>query len=304
MKNEEQEIDDDEGFFLELENLVNETKNDLEKTNNADLFESMYFRSNAMKNKLAGHAFFDIINNTININENTHKVIDSSVNHFAFNHHQDLPLISCGSSSSREMIVLNFKESPLLRKKYREFEALLNNKQNRAKKLITPMQLLIFTNCFIPQAVFLKQKNNQQLVEDFIAKCSQQSDRMRVDTNPIIAIDEFIHARLGVCRHHALIAVFLMDRYLQLNPDKCSFKGKLQIMRSNVKSGAHSWVTLVTGNGQHYCLDTLNNVLGNLSDPTLQERIKTSFGQKAFDNQIKKAQRLEDNHKAYLNNKT
>lgn len=117
-------------------------------------------------------------------------------------------------------------------------------------------------------------------------------NRVKTNKSPCISIEVFLKEEYGVCRHHSLVAAYFMDRLMTSKPELCAVTGKMQIMRSDVKGGAHAWLTFVTSDNRIYCVDTLNKFAGNLNNLEHRQTIERIFGRTAVKNQLIKADKI------------
>jgi hypothetical protein len=247
-------------------------------------------RTVLMKKNLAQIPDYDQTLNQIEVEGKNYQVVTSEVTHFT-----DQPLVSCGSSSSREMILFDANNSPLLNQRYNQFERfVLQYCQRHGLATIPPKDLLMLTDHFMSHVVFPKDVTVEEKIDAFIAETRQDPNIAKVQSQPCIPIDDFIKKGVGVCRHHALVGAFLIEKFNQKNP-QVGFKCHIQIMRddleqNNRKVGAHAWVNLITENGDILLLDSLNNFLGNLNDLQFRGAIENVFGKRAIKHQIKKAE--------------
>lgn len=115
---------------------------------------------------------------------------------------------------------------------------------------------------------------------------------------PFIPIDDFIKAKVGVCRHLTLVNLYFLDR-LSKDKDSPLYGGKAVQVRDNLQnekgepSGAHTWGAFVAKDGQIWHIDPRNMDFPlNLSDPIMApialEFLKKSLGAKAVENELKR----------------
>lgn len=202
------------------------------------------------------------------------------------------PLVSCGSSASREMILFDPKNSPELEKSYRLFARFAASYKKQMGRDLQPNDLLELTNLFLKNEVFSRACSVKEL-DSFIKEKGKEGSIAKIEGQPCIPIDEFIKSKMGVCRHHSIVAAYFIDRFVGHHPELCSFTCKVQVMREDVTGGAHAWVTIACSDGNNYALDTLNNIYGNLSDARFQARFAGVFGQQALQKQQEKAEKLQ-----------
>lgn len=250
---------------------------------------TLNLRTTPMVELLAGNKDFNEKNLTLNVQGVSYKVITSDITDFA-----DIkaPLVSCGSSKSREMILFDPENSPLLQKRYAYFsQALQRYMKDKKIDKLTPEQMIMFTTAFMQKVVFPVSKNLVEQVDMMVENCKKDAFIAKSNDQPCIPIDKFLEEKQGVCRHHSLVAAYFMDRFMKHHSDKCAFSGKLQVMRDNLdRGGAHAWLTLICDDGSTFAIDTLNNISGNLNDYNFQQKYKKSFGFKPLNHQKKKAE--------------
>lgn len=224
------------------------------------------------------------------------------------------PMVSCGSNLSRELILLDPSPegSPLLHQKYSELVIHIDSHISLRRSLdphyqLSPLRLGLIANAFIRKLVFPKSllKNIEAELAAHIrnesTRCSKTSSGQSC-----IPLDSFIQSGLGVCRHHALVASYLLDRFL-LEHENLTFSGKVQLMRDNINKGAHAWVTLIVSKDRTFnpetidilSIDSLHDLLIDLSDAAVPKYAPQTghflyYGEKALANQKTKARQLAE----------
>lgn len=262
--------------------------------NSLDNTDSFRLRTLAMDRYLGQYPDYQQKERILKIDGKDHQVISADVVDFADN---TLPLVSCGSSASRELILLDPSHSPLLQKCYHDYLRFLNlSRVKLGKDKLDAKELVFLTEAFMSNHVFPSNSHAEKEVDDFVDGYLQKPDCKKLDQQPCIPIDAFLQAKIGVCRHHSLVAAYLMDRFIQHHPEQCSFQGKVQIQRDQVIGGAHAWVSLICKDGSTFCMDSLNHIMGDLADPAFIRGIRLVFGTKAIDHQLKNAGIVRDRH--------
>lgn len=107
----------------------------------------------------------------------------------------------------------------------------------------------------------------------------------------VIPIDKFIESGLGVCRHHAMVASYFLDRLTKEPQGAPLLEGVVQHMRDNVaQGGGHVWVTYLSKkeDRKRWHVDTLWKELADFSQPEGIERLQRLYGAEAIGNQILK----------------
>ncbi len=196
------------------------------------------------------------------------------------------PVVSCGSSATREIILLDPLHSPLLEAHYKQFRRELNPK-------MSTQEILQALKDYVRKEIFTNSKETElnRIINDArtTARTATHEDMPQVPI-PLIPIDHFIEKKCGVCRHHALVAAYMIDKLLaEQNP---LIEGTLQHMRGNVIMGAHVWVTFIPKrkpgrDPEKYHLDTLWNLLVNFAKKDSVELLeKAGYGKTMIDDQI------------------
>lgn len=129
-------------------------------------------------------------------------------------------------------------------------------------------------------------------MQEIINECSEERSIHKRGGHPCIPIDRFIEKTVGVCRHHALVAAYLLDRFMQENWNRCTFTGKVQIMGDDIKGGGHAWLTLLSSVQETWAFDSLNNIIGNLNEEEFKQALIQKFGADPVERQIYKANLL------------
>ncbi|MBS0653735.1 MAG: hypothetical protein JSR39_09480 [Verrucomicrobia bacterium] len=210
------------------------------------------------------------------------------------------PVVSCGSSSGREVIALNPKNSPLLNAHYNHIVAYLKSQAGH----LSEREVLTYVKDYIRNYMLFRSTEpdlvrlTDQLVADFRRERPaqsldyEQSNYWSRGTTtvqvPFIPIDHFIEKGIGVCRHHALIAAYILDRLTYEEPPL--LKGAAQHMRDNIPFGAHVWTTFINESGAKWHIDTLWDRIEDFSDPVkLQElALPFAYGGDAMRNQVRR----------------
>jgi hypothetical protein len=116
----------------------------------------------------------------------------------------------------------------------------------------------------------------------------------------MISIDDFIKANLGVCRHHALVTVYLLDRLLtETNP---LIEGTVQHIRGNLDGsirGGHIWTTFIPKHTsgaslEKWHLDTYWDRLVNFADDEALKKLKRDYGIEMMDDQIRRTHKAAE----------
>lgn len=211
--------------------------------------------------------------------------------------------VSSGSFSSRELVLVDFEQSPHLQEHYNELVSLLesakkNGTLNPSTEVSTLLQIIktyvrteIFPTCNNPSL----ENETEQAIEEY--RTNHPDSRLMLkdekDSVSVVPIDYFVEKKLGVCRHHALVTALLIDRLISEHGDSLIPNGVVQHVRDIIKTDneafAHVWLTLVESNGTKWHIDTLWDMVEDLSDSTGVDNLKKIYGPTAIDNQLAKA---------------
>jgi hypothetical protein len=222
-------------------------------------------------------------------------------------------LISVGSHFDREMITLD-PNSLILNRCYDDFfhaikEHCKNSKSTHlSMEIIMPILKKHVRNQIFPSCT---DKSVVKNVDNFVKKYKQDNPdkciTVRNDSIPIISIDEFIEKGLGVCRHHALITAYLLDRLIQEQGGKLVPLGIVQHMRDNLdKGGAHVWINFTEVSKRKWHIDTLWNLGLEFTNPKskISKFLAEKYGPKTMKNQRDKTdyafELMQNNPQTYI----
>lgn len=209
-------------------------------------------------------------------------------------------LISCGSSTSREAVILDPENSPLLNAHFDKLFQKIQSKQQSSP--LTEEQIIDEVIQYVRHDIFPSCTNRhlEQEVSRFIQDkwgsfpalyYKQIGGFKRQGYIPAIPIDEFIKANIGVCRHHGLVTGYLLDRLTRTPNQRPILQGVPQIIRDNIEHGAHVWTTFMSAQGEKWHIDTLWPVKKEFSQPQgIQHLQNEGYGVVAIQNQIKRTQ--------------
>jgi hypothetical protein len=199
------------------------------------------------------------------------------------------PIASMGSSSTREVILLDPKQSRALHEKFDELVAVLTSASWEKGSSLSEEEIVDQVYQFVQERIF---NRSPYELESFIRrqKASAETTKLRVGDVDVtcIPIDEFIKAGVGVCRHHALVTAYLLHRLTQGSAPLLS--GIVQHMRTSVDgsagSGAHVWATYVNASRRMH-IDTLwRQFVVNVEDKPAQGKLRTLYGSRAIDYEL------------------
>lgn len=182
--------------------------------------------------------------------------------------------------ASREIILLDPHNSPLLNEKFEELLVLLQGSSS------TEQTLQILCN-FIRTKVFTPSLSTAHHLELFIKEHSSPTTLTKNgEPVPVIVLDEFIKAGIGVCRHQALVSAYFLDKLLNAIPPLLP-PGKVHYIRDIITQGGHAWNFYVPQNSlERWHVDPLWNIVKNSSCPQERELLNTSYGKRAIDREI------------------
>lgn len=211
------------------------------------------------------------------------------------------PLVSMGSSPTREIIQFDPQKSPRINRHLAQIKLELDKK--RMGRELSTKEALVYIKDYIRKHIFPPGQDNVDRVD---AMCKQklneagavhveyrESPFRRSSTKiPVIPLEEFVEKGVGVCRHHGLLTCYLMDQLTKGNNP--ILNGTVQHMRDNIEDGAHVWTVFIPKrkdvhtSREMWHLDTLWNVLGDYQKPEVREVLKKLYSDNAIDNQIKR----------------
>lgn len=213
----------------------------------------------------------DIINGekwlTMKIKDKEEKVqiLDGHVTNFLRN-----KLVAIGAYT-REIILLD-PESILLNEAYDTIKEYINmGKMN-------PDEIMLFLVSFLRDSVF-----QNEVSEDKITELANTHSVGLFNDEPIVPMDAFFKNGLGVCRHHALLLSYFLDR---LQHEGLFLKGTVYHHRDLIERGAHIWVMFQRLQGSLYLIDSMFNTVQRF-DMKSKKLIK-QYGKKALDECIKR----------------
>lgn len=202
---------------------------------------------------------------------------------------------SCGSSPTREILLLDPNKSPLLNQHYINFKYFLSTKGAK-----TVEQVLNLSKEYIRKEVFPLSGNPslEAMTDVFVQQEAENFPDLRTKSIkynkmvPLIPIDRFIVNRIGVCRHLALVSLYFLDR-LASEKDSPLYGGQAITIRDNLEDvtgkviGAHVWVAF-RKDDQRFHLDPMWNEMGDLTVPASVNRLKGLYGTRVITDEIKR----------------
>ncbi|MHB1949722.1 MAG: hypothetical protein ACYCQI_16610 [Gammaproteobacteria bacterium] len=213
----------------------------------------------------------DIVNNekwlTMKINDKEEKVqiLDGHVTNFR--RHK---LVAIGAYT-REIILLD-PESKLLNEAYDTIKEYIHmGKMN-------PNDVIIFLISFLRHSVFYNKASEEKITE----LASTHSVGVFND-EPIVPISAFFENGLGICRHHALLLCYFLDR---LQHEGHFPKGTVYHHRDLIEGGAHIWVMFQRSQGSLYLIDSMFDIVRRFD--VKDKKLLRCYGKKALDECIKR----------------
>ncbi len=198
------------------------------------------------------------------------------------------PVASTGSSSRREILLLDPNHSPLLAQHFVKV-------RQKLKKGMTTHDVLHTLGDYVRREIFPQNglKEVMQLIENarktHLTTTHRDSPKQKI---PFIPIDKFIEKRLGECRHHTLVLSYLIDRLLREKDPL--IRGTVQHIRGNISEGAHAWITFIPlkldADPQKYHLDTSCNsvVLINFAIEQNRNALSEAYGEETISDMLKR----------------
>jgi hypothetical protein len=139
--------------------------------------------------------------------------------------------------SPREVIVVDLENSPLLERACKDVEASVE------REILASVLRLVRNDLFD-----LKRCDENALWNFMLDQPSF----------PNIALDVFLKAKRGVCRHFALVTTYLVEHLIR----KGKLKGEAFLIREDTPMGRHAWTLFLSEHGAWH-LDAYWNVLEN-----------------------------------------
>lgn len=159
------------------------------------------------------------------------------------------PIASVGTDVlGREIIILDPNNSPILNQKFQEFQG---------NTITDACQ-------FIRAQVFDLDRCDERHID--------QSEQF-------MPLDAFVEAKIGVCRHWALVTGYFLDRLFP--------QAQVYHVRDTLKNGGHAWNLMIL-NDQAWHIDAFWNVIKNLNNLDDLNFLYSIYGRAPIDNEIKR----------------
>ncbi|MCE5318867.1 MAG: hypothetical protein LLG04_16085 [Parachlamydia sp.] len=211
-----------------------------------------------------------------------HELVTSEVSNFTGRR-----LASIGSSKTREIVTLDPNHCPKLSAFYQQLEQEVIRKSAEKGGLLSPEMILLLVKDCVRNKIFpsCSQAGLMKKLDQFLAdrRLTQPSVPLAIGGSvPVFSIEDFIGGP-AVCRHHGLVASYLLDRLVKSQGGKTVPTGRVMHMRSNLDNrGAHVWVNFICSNGKKYHLDTLWDAMVQFDHPESRPLLNMMYGQKAM----------------------
>lgn len=146
--------------------------------------------------------------------------------------------------SEREAIVVNSQKAPYLNYAYLVAQEKALHKGKIRKTLI-------------PGATYL-------IVQELLSFDSSGVDEIIKDckNDQKISLGAFLQEGKGVCRHMALLAAFILEKFQK----EGHLNGKVSVDRNSLYPGAHAWCRYTNSAGKVFILDAAQKYFGTLED--------------------------------------
>lgn len=148
----------------------------------------------------------------------------------------------------REAIVVEFEESDILKSIYE----MISKRASGALRFLDKEAILRNTYEFVRKAF---DKGGEEEVTRFV-------DSLNAGDDVKVRLDVFLQNRVGVCRHYALTAGVLLEKFIRDG----HLKGKLNVDRNEIQGrGAHEWARYTTWKGTPHIMDCSLEFFGTLA---------------------------------------
>lgn len=257
--------------------------------------ETDFLRTAQMKSTLLDFPNYDSMTNRLQLNDEYFTSVSSRTQDF-FNQ----PTACCGSILAREVLTLNPAHSPKLKGHFDEILKILESEEDLNDDII-----LKIVKTYIRENIFPTHSDPNLITKLFayIAKKNQEPATSSVNVKgtkvAFIPIDDFIETGLGVCRHYALVAGYILDGLTKTQSKRTNqpfLSGIVQLIRDDVPGGGHAWVTLV--NDKKYMhFDALWDIVTDFSKEKGRKALEIGYSKEAIDRQLKKTRTFAGNSK-------
>jgi hypothetical protein len=211
------------------------------------------------------------------------------------------PVVSIGQNPShREIIAYHPDHSKTLKEAYELFISTYLPQKTGLDSARELGNLFYYLNQFIRDEVFIIERCKEEHLLSLIQSWSFDTKRTVSDFTlnesyrylPIIPLDDFIEAGIGVCRHFALVTTYFIDRLCK----EGHLSGKVFHIReltSKLMVGVHAWsIFISTDHLQIWHIDSYADKVGNLNDPQGFQSLCNDYGESAIINEKNRYDRL------------
>lgn len=206
------------------------------------------------------------------------------------------PIVCIGQNPAhREIIAYHPESSPILSEAYQKFITALPQEKKVISSKEDQQHLFTLLIQFIREELFISELCKDEHLLVFIERWAHDRKHSISDFTlnngyqllPIIPLDDFIEARVGVCRHFALVSTYLIDRLCKDG----YLSGKVFYVRDRIASklrvsGNHAWSIFVSSNqARAWHIDSFINTLFDLKDPKDFDSLCEIYGENAIINE-------------------
>ena len=206
------------------------------------------------------------------------------------------PIVSIGQNPShREIIAYHPDLSPILSEAYKKFTATFLPEKKNVDSRDELHKLFTHLIQFIQEELFITELCKDEHLLTFIERWTHSkklsiSDFTLNDSYhllPIIPLDDFVEAGIGVCRHFALVSTYFIDRLCKDG----YLSGKVFHVRDRVASkirisGVHAWSFFISNDkNQIWHIDSFINALFDLNDAKDFDSLCEIYGETAIMNE-------------------
>ncbi len=151
----------------------------------------------------------------------------------------------------REAIVVDMGKSRRLRESFKEVRDQATTTEGEFKGLVDRCRVLPVVYELARERLKYSEKKTTDIIDIYHVKDDGK-----------ISLDVFLQAGYGVCRHQALFAGVLIERFIKEE----YLRGAVSIDRRNIPAGGHCWVRYANQKGKVKILDPTQGVFENLQD--------------------------------------
>jgi hypothetical protein len=145
----------------------------------------------------------------------------------------------------REAIVVDSVKYPLIGQVYNEVKAICLGEDNQ-----TTTAIVLGT---VFNTIKFRLRYSEEETQRIIEERKAADDRK-------ISLGVFVEEQYGVCRHQALLAGFLLEKFIKEN----YLSGKVSVDRNSWALGAHAWCRYTNKTGDVTILDPAQDFMGSL----------------------------------------